>query len=132
MDILACPYCKDASFPLKLIVIEEKRYPNRSLPRTASIPLCELYCGFKKSFIKDLKDKPPCDECIKIEVATGVLYCSRCGRWFPIIDEIPRMLPDDYRKEGEDLEFLRKYSHLLPDEIKLKGKPFNLGRASTK
>ncbi len=48
MDLLACPYCKDEGYPLELIVIKEETYPNRSLPRlTATIPLCELYCGFR-------------------------------------------------------------------------------------
>ncbi len=124
MDLLACPMCKH--FPLKLIVIEEEDYPERSLPGTP--PLCELYCGYRGKYLKKLKESPPCQECIKKEVRTGVLYCKKCGRWYPIIDGIPHMLPDDLREKEKDkeLDFLRKYEKQLPDEIVHKGKPFNL------
>lgn len=80
MDVLACPYCKDDGFPLRLIVIEEKEYLGRSSTARASRPLCVLYCGFRGKFLRDLGDVPSCDECLRYEVVTGVLYCSRCGR----------------------------------------------------
>ena len=28
------------------------------------------------------------------KIVEGVLYCKKCSRFFPIIDEIPIMLPD--------------------------------------
>lgn len=31
-------------------------------------------------------------------VKEGVLFCSRCSRFFPIIDEIPIMLPMSFEK----------------------------------
>jgi len=129
LNYLVCPYCKDKSFPLKLIVIETARYEQRKLPPNIQKPLCDVYCGYRGSFINELKQKgeePPCEECIKIEVKTGVLYCPLCGRWYPIIDEIPRLLPDELRRKEEDIEFLRKYASSLPDDIKHKGKPYNL------
>ncbi len=127
LDILACPYCKDEGFPLKLYVIEERIYKERSV---SSEPLCELYCGFKSSFIRNLKSKPPCHECIKHEVVVGVLHCPKCGRWYPVVDEIPRMLPDEYRNPQEEMEFLRRYYELLPRHVSLNGKPFNLKEVS--
>ena len=33
------------------------------------------------------------------EVTTGSLTCSECGRVFPIIDKIPRLLPDIFRED---------------------------------
>ena len=80
-------------------------------------------------FVSELKEKGidiPCEECIKLEIKTGVLYCSNCKRWYPIIDEIPRLLPDNYRKKEEDVEFLNMYRDKIPDEIKMNGKPYNL------
>jgi len=126
LNYLACPYCRDKGFPLKLIVIETKVYEKRSLPPDVKKPLCDLYCAKLGKYVKEVEGELPCEECIKIEVATGVLYCPNCLRWYPIIEEIPRLLPDNYRNKNEDLEFLRRYSEKIPDDIKLRGKPFNL------
>jgi len=123
LDILACPY--DKEFPLKLFVLERKEYPKRVLDRKK--PLCELYCAYLSKYLKELKSEPPCEECIKWEISEGILYCSKCNRWYPIIEEIPHMLPDKYRKEKEDLSFLEKYKDRLPEYIVKRGKPFNLG-----
>ncbi|OYT61232.1 MAG: hypothetical protein B6U69_03960 [Thermofilum sp. ex4484_15] len=126
MDILACPYCK--VFPLKLLVFEERNYENRKA--LGKVPLCELYCQYKGKFLKELGGPPPCDECIKKEVVAGILICEKCNRWYPIIDEIPVLLPDELRKEKEDLEFLRKYRNNIPEYVLYKGKPFNLSKPS--
>lgn len=122
LDILACPICKN--FPLEHYVIEETTYENRVLEGEEK-PLCELYCGYLGKKIKDLKETP-CRECFKKEIKTGALYCSNCGRWYPIIDEIPQMLPDELRDKKLDVSFLGKYKDQLPDKIALSGKPYNL------
>jgi len=124
MDLLACPMCKN--FPLELYVLVEKRHEDRKLP--GEPPLCELYCGYLRKEMKSLSEKPPCEECIKHEVLEGALYCSSCGRWFPIIDTIPHMLPDDIRKRerSRELEFLEKHKASLPEKIVRFGRPHNL------
>jgi uncharacterized protein YbaR (Trm112 family) len=97
LDILACPM--DKKHPLELIVLEE---------------------GWRENRTKD-------GDLIRwLEIRTGVLYCGSCGRWYPIADEIPTMLPDDLRKREEDLRFLERYRGQLPDKITSGGKPFNL------
>jgi len=60
------------------------------------------------------------------EVTEGLIVCSECSRWYPIRDEIPEMLPDELRKENEDLPFLKKWKTKVPDKILSEGKPFNL------
>ncbi len=62
-------------------------------------------------------------------IADGVLLCSECKRFFPIIDEIPIMLPDDLRSTNEDLEFLKRWKERLPKEVVEAGLPHNLGTA---
>ena len=42
------------------------------------------------------------------KVAEGALYCQECSRFFPIIDEIPIMLPDELRDKKQEIEFLKK------------------------
>lgn len=62
----------------------------------------------------------------KDEITEGLIVCSKCLRWYPIRDEIPEMLPDELRKEAEDLPFLKKWKAKIPQEIVTKGKPFSL------
>ncbi len=59
-------------------------------------------------------------------VAEGILLCSECQRFYPIIDEIPIMLPDDLRRREEDLEFLRRWAEKLPEHVVYSGKPNHL------
>ena len=121
LDLLACPICK--KFPLEHVVIEEKVY-ERSF-QVEDKPFCELYCGLRRAMVGEVKETP-CEECFKREVVTGVLYCPNCGRWYPIDEEIPRMLPDELREEKYEKAFLQKYKDRIPEKIVLHGKPFNL------
>ena len=59
-------------------------------------------------------------------VSEGVIYCSKCSRYYPIIEEIPIMLPDELRDKNQDMEFLNKYKSTLPDKIVNKGSPWHL------
>ncbi len=63
----------------------------------------------------------------EIEIETGLLFCSKCKRWFPIIETIPQMLPDEYRDEEADILFLKTNKDLLDNAFfKQNLKPFNL------
>ena len=59
-------------------------------------------------------------------VVDGVLLCSECGRYYPVIDEIPVMLPDNLRNRKEDLGFLEKWGGRLPETVVHGGKPWSL------
>jgi len=60
-------------------------------------------------------------------ILDGVLLCNGCGRYYPIVDQIPEMLPDNLRNRKEDLGFLEKWSSMLPDSVVHGGKPWSLG-----
>ncbi|MCX6659515.1 MAG: Trm112 family protein [Candidatus Bathyarchaeota archaeon] len=62
----------------------------------------------------------------KSEIVEGIIVCPKCNRFYPIIDEIPHMLPDNLRTKEEDVKFLRKWAGQLPPKIANEGKPFNL------
>lgn len=62
-------------------------------------------------------------------IVDGVLLCSECNRYYPIIDEIPVMLPDDLRNRKEDLDFLNKWKSKLPKSVIDSGMPWNLKSA---
>jgi uncharacterized protein YbaR (Trm112 family) len=60
------------------------------------------------------------------EIEEGVIHCEKCGRWYPIIETIPQMLPDELRDEEPETQFLKKWATKLPKSIIEKGNPFHL------
>jgi uncharacterized protein YbaR (Trm112 family) len=64
-------------------------------------------------------------------VKEGVLFCSRCSRFFPIIDEIPIMLPDELREREKDLQFLQEWETKIPSRILNHGVPWHIDRKNT-
>ncbi len=64
---------------------------------------------------------------LEVEIETGILFCEKCNRWFPIIETIPQMLPDEYRDEKKEIEFLKTNKDLLdPALLNKQLKPFNI------
>jgi uncharacterized protein YbaR (Trm112 family) len=64
---------------------------------------------------------------IDVEIDSGLLFCEKCNRWFPIIDTLPQMLPDKYRNRQKELKFLKSKKNLLDNEFLNQDlKPFNL------
>jgi len=61
----------------------------------------------------------------KDEIIEGLIICDECKRWYPIIDEIPYMLPDKLRNGKDDIPFIKKWKKKFPKDILKKGKPFN-------
>ncbi|MFX0075256.1 MAG: Trm112 family protein [Candidatus Hermodarchaeota archaeon] len=61
------------------------------------------------------------------EISTGLLFCVKCKRWYPIIETIPQMLPDEYRNEEVEIEFLKTNKDLLDSAFfKQDLKPYNI------
>ncbi|MHA7733245.1 Trm112 family protein [Nitrosopumilus sp. S6] len=59
-------------------------------------------------------------------VSEGVLFCTKCSRFFPIIEEIPIMLPDEIRDKKQEIEFLKNFKDELPEKIITKANPWHL------
>jgi uncharacterized protein YbaR (Trm112 family) len=59
-------------------------------------------------------------------IKEGVLFCSQCSRFYPIIEEIPVMLPDELRDKEKDIEFLQKWHEKIPGKIIKNGHPWHL------
>jgi uncharacterized protein YbaR (Trm112 family) len=123
MDMLACPICK--TFPLQLMIFDEVK-------KDSSIVIanpCDEYCSYNKKDILYLKGEGvnlDCKGCLQISIVEGILICQNCNRWYPIIEEIPHMLPDELRNKKEDKNFLNKNKERIPKDILSEGKPFNL------
>ena len=59
-------------------------------------------------------------------VTEGILYCTKCSRYYPIMEEIPVMLPDELRKRQSDLDFLQKWQSRIPEKVIKQGNPWHL------
>ena len=81
-----------------------------------------LACPIDKHFPLDIFEISSKDEI----VSEGAIFCSKCSRFYPIIDEIPIMLPDELRDKNQDIEFLKKNKDSLPEKITSKGSPWHL------
>lgn len=81
-----------------------------------------LACPIDKHFPLEIIEISSKDEV----VSDGIIFCSKCSRFYPIIDEIPIMLPDELRDKNQDMEFLKKYKENLPEKIVNKGLPWHL------
>lgn len=59
-------------------------------------------------------------------ILEGALYCIKCSRFYPIIKEIPIMLPDELRDKKQDIDFLQKNQKKLPEKIINQASPWHL------
>jgi uncharacterized protein YbaR (Trm112 family) len=59
-------------------------------------------------------------------ISEGVLFCPKCSRFYPIIEEIPIMLPDELRDKKQEIEFLKQFKDNLPEKIIRKANPWHL------
>ncbi|HXX05404.1 MAG TPA: Trm112 family protein [Candidatus Bathyarchaeia archaeon] len=81
-----------------------------------------LACPIDKHFPLEIISLSSKDDII----AEGVIFCSECSRFYPIVDEIPIMLPDELRDKNQDIEFLKKNENNLPQKILNEGVPWHL------
>ena len=59
-------------------------------------------------------------------ISEGALFCTKCSRFYPIIEEIPIMLPDELRDKKQEIEFLKNNKEQLPEKIITKANPWHL------
>jgi uncharacterized protein len=97
LDILACPI--DKHYPLELYEINIKNdNDNNDIDHNDS----------------------------NIIITEGVLFCTKCSRFYPIIDEIPVMLPDELREKQTDINFLKQWNDKIPEKVTKHGNPCHL------
>lgn len=59
-------------------------------------------------------------------IVEGAIFCEKCSRFYPIIDEIPIMLPDELRDKNQDIDFLKNNKEKLPEKIIKQAMPWHL------
>lgn len=114
MDLLLCPHCRES---LELHVFSESGNDYRGkIPG----PVCRHFCHLRKRNLEGKRLGFDCTDCFRKEITEGLLTC-RCGRYYPIIGGIPRMLPDSLRDDfirGEFSSFLKKYEKEIPENLR--------------
>lgn len=96
LDILACPI--DKFYPLELFELS-----SRTEPAEGST-----------------------EEQEELVIEEGILYCGRCARFYPIIDEIPIILPDELRDRERDIKFLEKWRDRIPNKVISDPRPYSI------
>lgn len=81
-----------------------------------------LACPIDKNYPLELYELKS-DKSVILE---GALFCEKCSRFYPIIEEIPIMLPDELRDKKQDIEFLKSNKEKLPEKIITKASPWHL------
>ncbi|HEY6658707.1 MAG TPA: Trm112 family protein [Nitrososphaeraceae archaeon] len=127
LDILACPL--DKNYPLELIELNVKELEKEDkvkenyhpLNNNENNPIVKKNNNGGGNKANEIKRKEKV-----IIVIDGILYCKKCSRFYPIIDEIPIMLPDELREKEKDLQFLTKWKHSIPEEILTNSNPWHL------
>lgn len=115
LEILACPIDKHS--PLELFEIN-------AYPESASEdPSKEKIVLEKQTDLDPMRNN--------IIVKEGILFCIRCSRFFPIIDEIPILLPDELREREKDLRFLLEWESQIPSKILYGGVPWHIDQKNT-
>lgn len=104
LDFLVCPDCGEK---LNLKVFKEDQV-GYSSPMV--VKACNHYCALKGCLNKEKIDEIDCRNCCCIEIKEGMLECKH-DHIFPIVNYIPRMLPDAFC--GLD-SYLEEYKQLLP------------------
>jgi uncharacterized protein YbaR (Trm112 family) len=114
LKILACPIDKHSPLELYEINIRQAK---------------EFASDEQSRNIQELEEQADTDTTYdNVIIKEGVLFCSRCSRFFPIIDEIPVMLPDELREREKDLQFLSDWEAKIPSKILDYGAPWHIDR----
>jgi uncharacterized protein YbaR (Trm112 family) len=122
LDILVCPFDKESS-------LELYEFSTRNLEKTDSKTISKSNPQNEKleqsieneneDIVNDLSNND-------VVIEEGILFCNSCSRFYPIVEEIPIILPDELRDKNKDLELMKKWSNSLPEKVVKKALPWHL------
>ncbi len=88
LDLLICPVCAAG---LTCHAFERQSEPVASAPAT---PACAGRCARHDAAVATLAAPPDCRACYGDDIVSGVLGCTGCGRLYPILAGVPRLIRD--------------------------------------
>ena len=122
LDILVCPFDKETSLELyelntRNLEKTDSKIISKSNPQ--NVELEESIENKKEDISTNLSSND-------VVIEEGILFCNSCSRFYPIVEEIPIILPDELRDKNKDLEFIKKWSDSLPEKVVNKALPWHL------
>jgi uncharacterized protein len=122
LDIIVCPFDKESSLELYELSTRNLEKTDSKIISESNPQNVKLEEGFenkKENISNDLSNND-------IIIEEGILFCNSCSRFYPIVEEIPIILPDELRDKNKDLEFIKKWSDSLPEKVVKKALPWHL------
>ena len=131
LDILVCPFDKVTSLDLIEFQLTEGLSGNaakvENLNTSTSGPIRSSPTTTVKSTDKEDNPKPDStDKELSDIVKEGLLLCKSCSRFYPIMQEIPIILPDELRDRKKDMEFLKRWRESIPSDLLTTLKPWTI------
>ncbi len=144
LDILVCPFDKESELELYEFTTRNLERTEMKIgiePKSENLKLEESIKNKRqisdinpisisddaKGSEKNKNEITPNDHSYHdIVIEEGILFCNSCFRFYPIVEEIPIILPDELRDKNKDLELLKKWSKSLPEKIVKKALPWHL------
>jgi uncharacterized protein YbaR (Trm112 family) len=125
LDVLVCPFDKESELEL----FEFKTRPMGNIAQSG-----EKKSGFESGLKSNnnraqnstVKPGNAVDIDNDVVIEDGMLFCNSCLRFYPIVEEIPIILPDELRDKNNDLDILRKWSDSLPEKVVKRSLPWHL------
>src|SRR6185437_14695291 len=120
LDILVCPFDKKSELELYVVKKELDTDTNTNTDKAESILPYEpskFYSSKSGGYVNSTLNENNITEThgdkndqmftynLKSdeEIVEGVLFCATCKRFYPIVEEIPIILPDELRDKEKDL-----------------------------
>ena len=125
LDVLVCPFDKESELEL----FEFKTRPMGNIAQSGEIKSgSEIGLKSNNNRAQDSTVKPSnaVDMDNDVVIEEGMLFCNSCLRFYPIVEEIPIILPDELRDKNNDLNFLKKWGNSLPDKVVKRSLPWHL------
>ena len=123
LDILVCPFDKESSLELYELSTKNWEKTDNKIILESNIQNVKI----EEEYVENKKDNTSNDPSNNdIIIEEGILFCNSCSRFYPIVEEIPIILPDELRDKNKDLEFIKKWSDSLPEKVVKKALPWHL------
>lgn len=129
LEILVCPFDKVTS--LDLIEFKTGQSMQQSKETDQAVQSKNIESSSFDSKLANNENKNPNENLTSSKnsedvVEEGLLLCKNCFRFYPIMEEIPIILPDDLRDKKKDIEFLRKWKGSVPQDLLGNLKPWTV------
>ena len=125
LDFLVCPFDKESELEL----FEFKTRPMENIAQSAEIKSGSesgLKSNDNRARDSTFKPRNAVDIDNDVVIEDGMLFCNSWLRFYPIVEEIPIILPDELRDKNNDLDILRKWSDSLPEKVVKRSLPWHL------